>query len=161
MSDHPVEPIAGEKETPLPPGRVSRLLSRRQFIVFSAAAVGAAWGGTVLQTRLFPEQSSAQAAEPVRFPLSELPVGGSKPIQYGGVPVMVLRTPESIKAFSLVCTHLGCLVEWQSANAEFYCPCHDGRFDQFGEVLGGPPPIPLESFPVQVVEDVVVIGEVV
>jgi cytochrome b6-f complex iron-sulfur subunit len=135
--------------------------SRRRFIQLGAAALGAAWAGTLVQSKLFPVQSSAQEATPVEFPLSELPVGGSKSITYGGSPVLVLRTPESIKAFSLICTHLGCVVEWQDVNMEFYCPCHDGRFDQFGEVIAGPPPIPLEQFPVQVEDDKVIVGEVI
>lgn len=159
MSDKPLNPTPEPHEAPVSPGRVSRLLSRRQFILFSAAAVGAAWAGAAVQSKVFPAESSAQAAEPVRFSLTELPIGGIKQVQYGSTPVLVLRTPESIKAYSMICTHLGCLVEWQPATAEFYCPCHDGRFDQFGEVIGGPPPVPLETFPVQVVEDTVVVGE--
>lgn len=137
----------------------SQFLSRRQFIHFSLSAVGAAWAGTLVQFRLFPSKTSTGSAEPVRFSLSELPIGGIKNINLGTTPVIVLRTPESIRAFSLICTHLGCLVEWQQNNEEFYCPCHDGRFDQFGEVTGGPPPIPLEQFPVRIEDEMVVVGE--
>ena len=122
--------------------------------------MAAAWVGTWLQSRLFPATNMAQEATPVSFPLNELPVGGTKAINYGGVSVLVLRTKESLRAFSLVCTHLGCLVEWQKDKNEFYCPCHDGRFDEFGDVLAGPPPIPLEQFPVQVDGDTVTVGEV-
>lgn len=116
--------------------------------------------GTWLQTRLFPATNTTQEATPVSFSLSELPVGGTKAITYGGVSVLVLRTKESLRAFSLICTHLGCLVEWQKNKKEFYCPCHDGRFDEFGDVLAGPPPIPLEQFPVQVEGDTVTVGEI-
>lgn len=144
-----------EKSSPKP----STFASRRQFIQFGVAAVGAAWAGTWLQSRLFPGQTVAEA-KPVEFPLSELPVGGVKYITYGGVGAIVLRTPESLRAFSLICTHLGCTVQWQPENGEFYCPCHDGRFDQFGEVLGGPPPIPLEQFAVRVEGEKVIVGEV-
>ena len=42
---------------------------------------------------------------------------------------------------------------------EFYCPCHDGRYDEFGDVLAGPPPIPLEQFPVRIEGDTVIVGE--
>jgi cytochrome b6-f complex iron-sulfur subunit len=122
--------------------------------------MGAAWVGTWLQTRLFPSTSASQEATPVSFPLSELPLGGTKVITYGGVSTLVMRTPESLRAFSLVCTHLGCLVEWQGNKKEFYCPCHDGRYDEFGDVLAGPPPIPLEQFPVQIVGDTVTVGEI-
>lgn len=144
-------------ETPKP----SAFLSRRQFIHFGIAAIGAAWAGTLLQSRLFPAQASSQEAAPVQFPLAELPIGGVKQITYGSVPVIVLRTPESIKAFSLICTHLGCIVQWEAGKKEFYCPCHDGRFDQFGEVTGGPPPVPLETFPVSVEDGIVTVGEIV
>jgi len=141
------------------PGTPSPLVSRRQFIRLGLTLVGAAWGGTLVQSRLFPDQSAGTEAKPVEFPLSELPVGGSKQVTYGGVSVMVLRTPESVKAFSMVCTHLGCLINWEAGKQEFYCPCHDGRFDQFGEVISGPPVVPLEQFSVKIDGERVIVGE--
>jgi len=121
-------------------------------------AVGAAWAGTALQSVLFPKATAA-AVKPVSFPLAELPVGGARPVTYGATSALVMRTAESIRCFSLVCTHLGCLVQWQEGAQEFYCPCHDGRFDQFGEVLAGPPPLPLEQIAVRVEGDTVIVGE--
>jgi len=73
-------------------------------------AVGAAWAGTALQAVLFPKATAA-AAKPVSFPLAELPVGGARPVTYGATSALVMRTAESIRCFSLVCTHLGCLVQ--------------------------------------------------
>lgn len=146
--------------TPDPTPKPSAFASRRQFIQLGLFTLGAAWLGTWLQSRLFPPTNTIQEAKPVSFPLSELPVGGTKAITYGGASCLVLRTPESVRAFSLVCTHLGCLVEWQKDKKEFYCPCHDGRFDEFGDVLAGPPPIPLEQFPVGVEDETVTVGEV-
>jgi cytochrome b6-f complex iron-sulfur subunit len=143
-----------EKRTP-----VSPLLSRRQFIKLGMYSVGAAWLGIFIQSRLFPPQASSTQAKPVEFPLAELPVGGVKSISYGGSPGLVVRTPEGIKAFSLVCTHLGCLVQWQEGKREFYCPCHDGRFDAFGEVLAGPPTVPLEQHQVRLEGETVIVGE--
>jgi cytochrome b6-f complex iron-sulfur subunit len=145
--------------TPDPTPKPSAFVSRRQFIQLGLVAVGATWLGTWLQSRLFPPTNTIQEAKPVSFSLAELPVGGTKAITYGGVSVLILRTPESLRAFSLICTHLGCLVEWQKDKKEFYCPCHDGRFDEFGDVLAGPPPIPLEQYPVTVEGDTVTVGE--
>lgn len=122
--------------------------------------MGAAWLGTWLQSSLFPSENTSQEAQPVTFPLADLPVGGTKAINYGGVSVLVLRTAEGLRAFSLTCTHLGCTVQWQAAKKEFYCPCHDGRFDEFGDVLAGPPPIPLEQIPVRVEGETITVGEV-
>lgn len=142
------------------PSKPSAFSSRRQFIHFGLFTLGAAWLGTLFQLRLFPSTNTSQEAQPVSFPLIDLPVGGTKTISYGGVSVMVLRTPESLRAFSLVCTHLGCNVQWEGDKKEFYCPCHDGRFDEFGDVLAGPPPIPLEQIPVSVEGETVIVGEV-
>lgn len=147
-------------ETGTTKDRPSVFVTRRQFIQMGALAIGAAWAGTLIQSRVFPPQTTTQEAKPVSFPLSELPVGATKAITYGGQPVLVLRTPESIRAFSLICTHLGCTVEWQPGEENFYCPCHDGRFDQFGEVTGGPPPVPLEQIPISVESEQVIVGEV-
>lgn len=148
-----------EQTSPSKPSLPSVFSSRRQFIQLGIAAVGAAWLGTLVQSKLFPHQSGTQKAVPVTFPLSELPVGGTKSLQYSGSPVLVLRTPESIRAFSLICTHLACTVQWRPEKNEFYCPCHDGRFDEFGEVISGPPPVPLEEIPVSLVGDQVTVGE--
>lgn len=139
--------------------RPSVFTTRRQFIQLALATVGAAWLGIWLQSRLFLSENTGQEAKPISFPLSDLPMGGTKAITYGGVPVLVLRTPEDLRAFSLICTHLGCTVQWQAAKKEFYCPCHDGRYDEFGDVLAGPPPIALEQIPVQVEGETVIVGE--
>jgi cytochrome b6-f complex iron-sulfur subunit len=139
--------------------RPSAFTARRQFIQLGLATLGAAWLGVFLQSRFFPAEDTAAEAVPVRFLLADLPEGSSKTVQYGTLPVIVLRTREGLRAFSLTCTHLGCTVEWQAAKNAFYCPCHDGRFDEFGEVLAGPPPLPLEQIPVQVEAGMVIVGE--
>ncbi|MBI2850622.1 MAG: ubiquinol-cytochrome c reductase iron-sulfur subunit [Chloroflexi bacterium] len=57
------------------------------------------------------------------------------------------------------CTHLGCVVPWRddnpsedalASNGRFNCPCHGGIFDRYGVVHAGPPPKPLDIFPITV-----------
>lgn len=48
------------------------------------------------------------------------------------------------------CTHLGCNVNWREEENAFVCPCHHGRFDRQGNILGGPPPKPLRRLETKV-----------
>jgi len=69
-----------------------------------------------------------------------------------GKPAAVVRTADGFRAFSAVCTHLGCIVDWNTVSHEFHCPCHAAAFDAAGQVVSGPPPRPLMEFGVQVVQ---------
>jgi Rieske Fe-S protein len=87
--------------------------------------------------------------------LDELPLDDSRTFQdLRGRDLMLVRTGDrEVKAISTICTHLGCTVHWQSDRKEFYCPCHNGRFDQNGNVLSGPPPGPLDLYRVEIEGD--------
>ena len=79
--------------------------------------------------------------------------------QFRGKPAVVIQvTPGNFVALSAVCTHLGCVVAWKVQEQEFLCPCHGGRFSAEGKVLQGPPPRPLETFAVELLDDQLVIG---
>jgi Rieske Fe-S protein len=75
---------------------------------------------------------------------------------------MLIHTAEGkLKAFSAVCTHLNCTVEYQSDLASIVCACHNGHFDLNGQVISGPPPKPLEEFRVDVRDDNVIVSKMV
>lgn len=60
--------------------------------------------------------------------------------------VCVVREGPKIAAISTTCTHLGCIVG--VSDTGFACPCHGSRFDQDGNVTGGPAPKPLAWYKV-------------
>lgn len=82
----------------------------------------------------------------------DLPVGQGKIISAGDKPVIVVHTAQGgVKAFSAICTHLGCIVNWQQSRGFIQCPCHDGRFNPVtGAVISGPPPSPLSPVSVSI-----------
>lgn len=135
----------------------SQLMNRRGFLLTFLGGLAAAWAGFLVQRRLLSPATGE--AKPVQVPLADLPVGGVRQITYETNPVLVMRSQEGIVAMSMVCTHLACTVQWQEGKQEFYCPCHQGKFDRNGEVISGPPPVPLERVPVKVVQEQVIVGE--
>ena len=51
----------------------------------------------------------------------------------------------ALHAVSAVCTHMGCLVQFNGAERTWDCPCHGSRFGVDGEVVHGPAKRPLEA----------------
>ncbi len=68
-----------------------------------------------------------------------------------GDPAYLLQPKQgTFMAYSGVCTHEGCIVNWNSGPSDFTCPCHGAVFSDTGEPLRGPVKEPLA--PITVVE---------
>ena len=50
-----------------------------------------------------------------------------------------------VTAVNATCPHLACIVNWNSAEKSWDCPCHGGRFTCEGKVIQGPPVKDLEQ----------------
>lgn len=133
---------------------------RRRFLLAIVGGIGAVLAGMVgwpIFKYLAPREKSGAAAK-VTVPLAQL-TGDAHFFDYHGRPAVLLQLqPGVFVALSAVCTHLGCIVKWVTEKQEFLCPCHGGRFSPKGAVLGGPPPKPLESYPVTVQGDTILVG---
>ncbi|MGD0886077.1 MAG: ubiquinol-cytochrome c reductase iron-sulfur subunit [Thermodesulfovibrionales bacterium] len=89
----------------------------------------------------------------------EVPIGGFKDIVFDDMPAIVINSADKgLVAFSRVCTHLGCLVEYDKDKKRMLCPCHAGVFDLEGNVVSGPPPRPLAKLPLRIEGETIVIG---
>ncbi|MGA1874439.1 MAG: ubiquinol-cytochrome c reductase iron-sulfur subunit [bacterium] len=108
---------------------------------------------------LIPPKSVAQESDVVQVSLNEVPIGKSKVINYKEEPTIIIRTDNGLFALSAVCTHLGCIVQWDEINQEIVCPCHAARYDLNGNVKSGPAPRPLALAKARIVDDKILIGE--
>ena len=134
---------------------------RRKFLYIMLSGAGAAFTALAVWPVwrfLLPGEKIGEEAK-IPIAKADIQLGNALFFNFRGQPAVVLQpAPGQFIAFSAVCTHLGCIVQWQSEKGEFLCPCHGGRFDTNGQVLGGPPPKPLESLPATVEGDQILVG---
>ena len=130
-------------------------MDRRNVIknLFTFIPLGAAFAGiTTMGFRFITPKKRDVMRRIFTLNLDELPINATRKYKdLRGADLIIVRTGErDVKAMSTVCTHLGCTVYWEKDKKEFYCPCHQGRFDQDGNVISGPPPRPLDSYRVEI-----------
>lgn len=73
--------------------------------------------------------------------------------KFGQDPGILIRTPAGeLRAFTAICTHLDCTVQYRDDLRHIWCACHNGHYDLHGTNIAGPPPRPLEEYSVQVMD---------
>ena len=146
----------------------SQHISRREFIALTSAAVGTFIGVIVGLPAIayLIDPALKTGATDTWIPLGKLEAfevgkptlstftrskinGWEKSVNSYGV--FILRKSQTeVVAFSNVCTHLSCRVNWHDDKQQYICPCHDGRFGFNGQVVSGPPPRPLDVYATKV-----------
>ncbi len=146
----PDNPEPGAEPEPGPDENVAeRPFGRRRFVrlLMSFSIVSSiAMVITPIVGFLAPSKTASGAAggRVLAGSLDALPVGAGTVVSVGSKPAIVINTAAGVRAYSAICTHLGCIVLWDDAAATIVCPCHDGRFNPAtGAVVSGPPPAPL------------------
>lgn len=136
-------------------------MERRRFLKTLLAFLGS----TTLVSFAYPllrylaPPDKKTEAKKLTIQKAEIPPGIAKDVVIGEVPAVVINLRgKGYTAFSRICTHLGCLVEYDSIGKRFVCPCHAGSYDTEGNVISGPPPRPLSRIPVKAEGENIVIG---
>ncbi|MBE9586664.1 FAD-dependent oxidoreductase [Mucilaginibacter sp. JRF] len=71
--------------------------------------------------------------------LKRLSPGTGQVVEVDGKKIAAYRDDSGkIHALSPVCTHAGCIVNWNGEEKSWDCPCHGARYDIDGKVLTGP-----------------------
>ena len=110
----------------------------------TAGTVAVANGKATLTFAEFPSLASAGNGVVVD-------VSGASPI------VVVRKDATSAVAFSAVCTHQGCTVDFDSSTKGASCPCHGSAFDANGQVTRGPASRALQIYQASVGTDSIVV----
>lgn len=134
---------------------------RRRFLGVCLGGLLAATAAAITYPlyRFLAPRSSAALNGKVAIAETDLPEGGAKFFEFAGsAAVLVRKRGGEIVAFSAVCTHLGCIVQWEKDKQDFLCPCHAGHYSADGAVISGPPPKPLARLPFVVANGNITVG---
>jgi Rieske Fe-S protein len=128
---------------------------RRMLVLMGASAIAAGGGlGVILEAcsssppvtvTLNVNPATLAPGTPTEVPFTLTTASGSS---VSGSTWLVRAADGTITAFDPRCTHAACRYRWAADAARFNCNCHGGEFALDGTVLAGPPPKPLNRFPV-------------
>jgi Rieske Fe-S protein len=94
-----------------------------------------------------PATGEPETASVVAGKAAELKPNSGKIFKFGNRPGILVRTAEGeVRAFTAVCTHLDCTVQFKADTSQLWCACHNGTYDLGGNVVSGPPPRGLEKY---------------
>jgi Rieske Fe-S protein len=144
-------------------GGASNDLSRRNLLdVFLSGGILAFLSAVFYPVARYltpPQVAEIATTTVVAAKVTEVNANTGKIFRFGSKPGILVRLPSGEwRAFSAVCTHLQCTVQYRSDLEQIWCPCHNGHFDLSGKNVSGPPPAPLEPYDVNVKGDDVVVS---
>lgn len=136
-------------------------MKRRDFLSLLLAIFGATAMGSFaypLMRFLAPPEEKA-GIKKMTLDKRDILTGKAKEVILGTTPAIIIDRPgKGYIALSRVCTHLGCLVNYDEEEERLVCPCHAGIYDLDGRVLSGPPPRPLQQLPLKVEGNKIIVG---
>jgi cytochrome b6-f complex iron-sulfur subunit len=140
-------------------------MNRRSFagIVLGGGIVAflAAAAYPIMRFIIPPKTAEAPLNNVVAAKVGDLKPNSALIFKFGNRPGLLIRRSDGeFRAFSAICTHLDCTVQYKPDDKHIWCACHNGHYDLNGNVISGPPPRPLEGYAVFIRDgDVVVARE--
>ena len=105
-----------------------------------------------LSAKFSPAATAAGGKQIIR--LAKVPVGGTFKFTHSaqGLPAIGFRTKAGVFAYSTICTHQGCAVNYKTSSKLLVCPCHGATFDpaRNGKVVSGEADAPLPKVKIAV-----------
>lgn len=112
----------------------------------------------VIRFMIPPRVVESPESSVVAARVAELKPNQGRTFRFGTRPGLLIQTSSGeYRAFSAICTHLDCTVQYRPDEQLIWCACHNGRYDLTGKNISGPPPRPLEEYRVNVRGDEIVV----
>ena len=139
-------------------------ISRRTFLDYLLGFGVVAWLAAVLYPIIdyfkVPPQTEAAPSSVVAGSVKDFKPNYGKVFRFGNEPAILVDTPDGkLEAFSAVCTHLQCTVQYRPDMERIWCACHGGVYDLNGRNVSGPPPRPLTEYKVAVKGDDIIVSK--
>jgi Rieske Fe-S protein len=100
---------------------------------------------------VFPPPLAEMDTDTIAAGIGELAAGAAKIFRFGNQPaILIHQEDDSYRAFSAICTHLSCTVQYRPREHDIWCACHNGVYNLQGGNVSGPPPRPLQQYEVHV-----------
>jgi Rieske Fe-S protein len=138
---------------------------RRSFLNWFLGTTAGAFLVSVtypLSRYLIPPEVTESTASTVTLSIkpNDVKANSGQIFRFGSQPAILVKdTNGEMKAFSAVCTHLACIVQYRPDITQIWCACHNGHFDLNGRNVEGPPPKPLEQYVVNVRAEQIVVSK--
>lgn len=145
--------------------QANKPITRRKSIqLLLGFSIVATLGGIIgpIIAYLLPRNADTGTGGPVDVgKVEDFAAGSGTVVSVNDKPVIIVSNKGTgLKAFSAICTHLGCVVAWDLHKNVIHCPCHDGIFNATtGAVVSGPPPSALSGYELAIKDGRVLIGK--
>jgi len=139
-------------------------MSRRGFLDIllggGAVALLGAIAYPLIRFVIPPKNPEAAATQVVAGTVGELAPNTGKIFRFGKDPaILILTSTGQYRAFTAICTHLDCTVQYRGDLEQIWCACHNGHYDLNGKNVSGPPPAPLAPYTVTVRGDQIIVSK--
>ncbi|HED09122.1 MAG TPA: Rieske (2Fe-2S) protein [Caldithrix abyssi] len=139
-------------------------MKRNRFLNIILGGGTLAWLGSIFYPVFSflnpPKRPEANVHSVKAGPADKLAVNSGEIIKFGRRPVLLIRMDTGeVRAFSATCTHLDCIVQYRQDSKQIWCACHNGYYDLRGRNISGPPPRPLDVYPVNIVNNEIIVSK--
>lgn len=138
-------------------GGLTNLIGRKESSSAAPTPTTPALGGTTSTSTTPPAAGGSTPRGKKIGETASVAVGGAAPFTdpFQSIPAFVVQPTSGVfRAFSAICTHAGCQVQFAQSAEQFQCPCHGSIYNAAtGAVVNGPAVNPLPAIEITVASD--------